>query len=108
MIEATAHIPPLAESTRAKPEALSLRTANRAAAPARSDSAPAAAGSSRSRLAYDRELARVFVEIVDQESGEVVDRFPPEELVKHMKSMTEQDLLSSGQEGAGLLLDRVV
>ncbi len=108
MIEATANIPPLAESTRAKPEALSLRTANRAAAPTRSDAASAVAGSSTSRLAYDRELARVFVEIVDQESGEVVHRFPPEELVKHMKSMTEQELLSSSLDGAGALLDRVV
>ena len=108
MIEATASVPQLAEETRAKPDVLSLRSAKRTVAPARADAASAADVSSRSRLAYDRELARVFVEIVDPESGEVIDRFPPEELVKHMKSMTEQDLLSSGRESAGLLLDRVV
>ncbi len=108
MIEATAYVPQLAEAPRAKPEVLSLRSAGRAAAPARSEAVSAEAASSTSRLAYDRELSRVFVEIVDPESGEVVDRFPPEELVKHMNSMIEQDFSSSSPDGAGLLIDRVV
>lgn len=108
MIEATAYVPQLAEETRAKLDVLSLRSAKRVIAPARADSASVTDISSRSRLAYDRELSRVFVEIVDPESGEVVDRFPPEELVKHMQSMTEQDFSSSSPEGAGLLFDRVV
>ncbi len=107
MIEATAYVPQLAEAPRAKPEVLSLRSASRAAAPARSDAVSAEAAS-KSRLAYDRELSRVFVEIVDPESGEVVDRFPPEELVKHMNNMIEQDFSSGSSDGAGLLLDRIV
>ncbi len=108
MIEATAYVPQLAEETRTKPEVLSLLSAKRATAPAPADTPSAVDISSRSRLAYDRELSRVFVEIVDSESGEVVDRFPPEELVKHMKSVTERDFSSSSPDGAGLLFDRVV
>jgi hypothetical protein len=33
---------------------------------------------------------------------------PPEELVKHMQSLIEQEQSSSAQDGHGLLLDRVV
>ena len=108
MIEATAYVPQLAEETRAKPDVLSLQSAKQEITPARADAVSVADISSRSRLAYDRELARVFVEIVDPDTGEVVDRFPPEELVKHMKSVTERDLSSSNPEGAGLLFDRFV
>ena len=108
MIEATAYVPQLAEETRTKPDVLSLQSAKQAVAPARADAASVADISSRSRLAYDRELSRVFVEIVDPDTGEVVDRFPPEELVKHMKIVTEQETSSSRPDGAGLLFDRVV
>ncbi len=65
-----------------------------------------AAQSSRSRLTYDQELSRVFVEIVDPESGEVVQRFPPEELVKHIDSIVAA---ANGEvDDSGLVLDRVV
>jgi hypothetical protein len=108
MIEPTAHLPLPAEEPRAKLEGVSTRPEERVAASKRSEPAPAMAQSSRSRLAYDQELARVFVEIVDPDSGEVVERFPPEELVKHMQSLIEQEQSSSAQDGHGLLLDRVV
>ncbi len=108
MIVETAHIPPPAEEPQAKPTESLLRPVEPVAAVRRSESASDSVQSSRSRLAYDKELARVFVEIVDPESGEVVDRFPPEELVRHMKNLTEQDYLPSGQDGTGLLLDRFV
>ena len=69
-----------------------------------------AQSSSRSRLAYDTELSRVFVEIVDPKSGEVVQRFPPEQLVRHMSELIDQDLLdpSAGAGDPGLVLDEVV
>ena len=108
MIVEIGHIPLPAEEPQAKPTDSALRPVEPVAAAKRSESAPVAAQSSRSRLAYDKELARVFVEIVDPESGEVIDRFPPEELVRHMKSLIEQQHLPSGQDGTGLLLDRVV
>jgi hypothetical protein len=108
MIAVTAHTPVLAEEPRAKQAELTLRPVERVSASKKPEPTPAAAQSSRSRLAYDKELARVFVEIVDPDSGEVVDRFPPEELVKHMKSLIEQEHLPSGQDGTGLLLDRLV
>ena len=108
MIEPTANTPLLAEEPRAKLEDVSTRPEEQVAAPKKSASATTAAQSSRSRLAYDQELARVFVEIVDPDSGEVIDRFPPEELVKHMQSLTDQEFLSNTQTGNGLLLDRVV
>ena len=65
-----------------------------------------AAQSSRSRLTYDQELSRVFVEIVDPSSGEVIQRFPPEELVKHIDSIVAA---ANGEaEDPGLVLDEVV
>jgi uncharacterized FlaG/YvyC family protein len=119
MIAATAHTPVLAEETRTRQAELTLRPVEQVAASKKSEATPAATHkksestlavnqSSRSRLAYDKELARVFVEIVDLDSGEVVDRFPPEELVRHMKSLIEQEHLLGGQDGTGLLVDRLV
>lgn len=64
--------------------------------------------SSRSRLTYDTELSRVFVEIVDPKSGEVVQRFPPEQLVRHMSELIDQDLLDPGAGDPGLVFDKVV
>lgn len=64
--------------------------------------------SSRSRLTYDTELSRVFVEIVDPKSGEVVQRFPPEQLVRHMSELIDQNLLDSNAGGPGFVFDQVV
>ena len=108
MIEATASIPQLAGGTRAKLEVLSLRSAKQTVAPARADAVSAADISSRSRLAYDRELARVFVEIVGRRSGEVVHRYPPEEIVRHISALIEQQHLPAGQGDTGFLVGRSV
>lgn len=67
---------------------------------------PQAARSSRSRLTYDQELSRVFVEIVDPNSGEVIQRFPPEALTKHIDSIVAA---ADGEaEDLGLVLDQIV
>lgn len=75
----------------------------RVAEPARSEEA-----SSRSRLAYDDELSRVFVEIVDPDSGEVVQRFPPEQIVRHIKALIEEAGFSANRDGTGILVDQSV
>lgn len=64
--------------------------------------------SSRSRLTYDDELSRVFVEIVDPGSGEVLSRFPPEQLIRHIDSLIEQELVPESQKNTGFLVDRSV
>ncbi len=108
MIVETGHIPLVAEEPLARPPVSLVRAAEPVVAARKAEPATNAVQSSRSRLTYDEELARVFVEIVDPESGEVVERFPPEQLVKHMKSLTEEDHLPTGQDGTGLLLDRLI
>lgn len=62
--------------------------------------------SARSRLTYDEELRRVFLEIVDPNSGEVVRRFPPEQLVRHIDSLINQDLVPKSQGTTGFLVDQ--
>ena len=62
----------------------------------------------RGRLAFDDELSRVFVEIVDRKSGEVVLRFPPEQIVRHMAELSEAKERSAKAEQTGLVLDQVV
>lgn len=61
----------------------------------------------RGRLAFDQELSRVFVEIVDKESGEVLLRFPPEEIVRHMAEL-KQAKDAARSDDNGLVLDQVV
>jgi uncharacterized FlaG/YvyC family protein len=63
---------------------------------------------SRSRLAYDKELNRTFIEVVDVNSGEVVERFPPEEIVRHVEALLKQAEASRAAKRAGLVVDRVV
>ncbi len=65
-----------------------------------------AAQSSRSRLTYDQELSRVFIEIIDPKTGEVLQRFPPEQLVRHIDSIVAA--ANREAEDPGLVLDRVV
>jgi len=100
-------------------EASSARLAAVAASPQVAKSAPApqrpkpdlpdpTADTARSRLAYDKELNRTFIEVVDLKSGEVVDRFPPEEIVRHAEAMLEQAEASRAAKRAGLVLDRLV
>jgi uncharacterized FlaG/YvyC family protein len=116
MLIATANISAAAEQPRERPTTEASQPAQPAVRPeARlSPEAPASdqpsriSQSSRSRLTYDQELSRVFVEIVDPKSGEVVKRFPPEELVKHIDSLIEANRAKGDPENAGLVFDQVV
>lgn len=70
---------------------------------------PRVADESRSRLAFDRELSRVFVEVVDN-SGEVIARFPPEQFVRHINSLVDQQRPFGTPEAAanpGLVFDEI-
>ncbi len=62
----------------------------------RADAAPAAeaAPADNARLSYDRETNRVYVEILDPRTGEVILRLPPESAVSRMIE------LSGGRLGA--------
>lgn len=113
MLVATANIALPAEAPR---ERLPAPAANRPAeavvrrerveSDQKSEQSFQAAPTSRSRLTYDQELSRVFVEIVDPKSGEVIQRFPPEELVRHIDSIVAA---AQGEaDGSGLVLDEVV
>ncbi len=48
-------------------------------------------GEERARLTYDEELGRVFVEILDPRTGDVITRFPSERLVEHLNSLAAND-----------------
>ncbi len=52
----------------------------------RADATPAAeaAPGDYARLSYDRETNRVYVEILDPRTGEVIQRLPPESAVSRM------------------------
>ncbi len=63
---------------------------------------------SRARLAFDDELSRVFVEIVDRSSGEVIHRYPPENIVRHIDALIKQQHLPAGQGNTGFLVDQSV
>jgi uncharacterized FlaG/YvyC family protein len=89
--------------------------APRARSDARSSSTPAASSGSSARgesaqrpsqyrLFYDNEFSRVFVQVVDRESGEEIFRFPPEELVRFI----DNSISPVPQQSSGLFLDRVV
>lgn len=105
MIDAIAETspPPRSEIPRARPQdsARAQAASGLGDEPASRAAAEVGAGESRYRLAYDEELSRVFVELLDPDSGEVVQRYPPEELVRHM-----QDLLE--EAGHGRFVDRRV
>ncbi len=60
------------------------------AEPAAAEAAPA----DNARLSYDRETKRVYVEILDPRTGEVILRLPPESAVSRMIE------LSGGRFGA--------
>lgn len=112
MLVETANIAFLAEQPRDRPVTAAPRPSQPASEPAvskeRPEPAEAAPRSPRSRLAYDQELSRVFVEIVDPATGEVVHRFPPEQLVKHIRSLVDANSDTGDPDGSGLVLDRVV
>ncbi|MDJ0607573.1 MAG: flagellar protein FlaG [Kiloniellales bacterium] len=68
---------------------------------------PSAGASSQSRLAFDQELSRVFVEIVDSDSGEVVQRFPPEQIVRYFAEISDAAAEPIDTERTGLVLDQL-
>jgi uncharacterized FlaG/YvyC family protein len=63
--------------------------------------------SSAARLVYDKDLGRVFVEIVNRSSGKVVHRFPPKELVRHINTLLEENETLRGNSTTGLIFDQV-
>jgi hypothetical protein len=46
--------------------------------------------------------------VVDVDSGEVVDRFPPEEIIRHLDSLLAQAEASRAANRGGALVNRVV
>ena len=79
-----------------RPGKLVSGPAREAAPTSRADAAPAveAAPADNARLSYDREKKRVYVEILDPRTGEVILRLPPESAVSRMIE------LSGGRLGA--------
>lgn len=69
----------------------------------RAKSAPTPNRPSQYRIAYDEERSRVFIQVIDPESGEEILRFPPEELVRFIDKS-----IGTGAAGnvSGLLVDR--
>ncbi len=81
-------------------------------------------GEERARLTYDEKLSRVFVEILDPRTGDVITRFPPERLVEHLNSLAADDapqsdddtppveglskLVGAGGDATGRVLDELV
>lgn len=63
---------------------------------------------SRSRLTFDDELSRTFIDVVDENSGEVISRFPPEKIVRHIQKLIEDGKIPGGAGETGVLVDRVV
>ena len=55
---------------------------------------PAKATVDTARLSYDRERHRVYVEILDPQTGEVLLRLPPESAVERLQQ------INNGQPGA--------
>lgn len=63
---------------------------------------------SRSRLTFDDELSRTFIDVVDEASGEVISRFPPEKIVRHIQKLIEDGKIPGAGAEAGLLVDELV
>ena len=58
--------------------------------PARTSTQGSPQHGSRARLYYDSELSRVFVEILDPRTGNVVKRFPPQGTVEHLNGLLSE------------------
>ena len=69
---------------------------------------PGGGSSSRARLNFDPEKHRVFVEIVDPETGDVITRFPPEQIAANIDKILEQADQGTNPEDAGLIVDQKV
>ena len=69
---------------------------------------PVTERSSRARLSLDPEQRRVFVEIVDPKTGDVITRFPPEQIADHIDSVLERTGQGTNLEESGLIVDESV
>ena len=63
---------------------------------------------SRARLSLDPDHRRVVVEIIDPETGDVITRFPPEQITDHIDQVLEQTNNQTNLEESGLILDQTV
>lgn len=104
----TASLPAPTETSRDRSQASAPLSAPTKGPPAVQAPLASLQSSSRSRLAYDEDLGRVFVEIVDRDSGEVIDRFPPEELVRHIDGLIEQNEARRRGSAPGRLFSQVI
>lgn len=64
--------------------------------------------SSRARLSLDTEAHRVYVEIIDPDTGDVITRFPPEQIATHIDEVLRQTDQQTNLQSAGLIVDRSV
>lgn len=64
--------------------------------------------SSRARLSLDQEERRVVVEIIDPETGDVITRFPPEQISDHIDHVLEETNNQTNLGESGLILDQTV
>ncbi|MFQ6017276.1 MAG: flagellar protein FlaG [Kiloniellaceae bacterium] len=104
----TASLPAPTETSRDRSQASAPSSAPTKGLPAVQAPVASFQSSSRSRLAYDRDLGRVFIEIVDRDSGEVIDRYPPEELVRHIDSRIEKNAARRRGADPGLLFSQII
>ena len=51
---------------------------------------------SGARLAFDSEAHRTFVEFLDPDTGDVVARFPAEDVSRHLDKLVSRDALAAG------------
>ncbi len=64
-------------------------------------------GEERARLAYDDKLSRMFVEILDPKTGNVITRFPPKRLVEYLSSLAANDKSEDGAPPVGGLSELI-
>lgn len=60
---------------------------------------------SQYRLAYDKERSRIFIQVIDPDTGKEILRFPPEELVRFIDKSIDKN---SAGASTGLFVDRSV
>ncbi|MGE4219473.1 MAG: flagellar protein FlaG [Alphaproteobacteria bacterium] len=64
--------------------------------------------SRRTQIDFNPELNRVFLQIVDTRTDEVVESIPPEELVRQLKEQVEPRRLDLPSESSGTVIDEQV
>ena len=64
--------------------------------------------SRRTQIEFNPELNRVFLQIVDTRTDEVVESIPPEELVRQLKEQVEPRRLDLPSTSSGAVIDEQV